>query len=328
MAYSNTVSQTVFTTNKVVTNAIRRCRIPAAQITAEHIDIANDQLFLLLSDLANQGAPLWCIEKQLYGLYDGTGALTLDLGTVDVLNSFFRTLPQVTGTNTDTATARTVEFDSTTAVTTVGVLWTATAVPLALERSDDGVTWETVQSETPSASSGEWTWFDLDSAVSALWFRVRATSGTLSFDQVYLGNSPTEIPLARMNRDDWTNLPNKYFKSDRVLQFWFDRQVPRPIMRLWPLPNTSATTSMIVVWRHRQIMDVGTLTQEIEVPQRWFEAVVSGLARKMAREMVEVDPKIIPLLDQDAMGALAIAQAEERDNSPVNWAPNFSAYTA
>jgi hypothetical protein len=27
--------------------------------------------------LANQGAPLWCIEKQIYPLYDGVGDITM-----------------------------------------------------------------------------------------------------------------------------------------------------------------------------------------------------------------------------------------------------------
>ena len=328
MAFSGTISTTVFNTNKVLTSAVRRCKVPAEQITAETWDIAKDELHLLLSDLANQGVPLWCIEKQIYPLYDGQGAVTMGVGTVDVLNTFFRTLPQVTGTNTDTSTTRTVEFSSATVVTGVGILWSATSVPIALERSDDGVTWETAQNETPSASAGEWTWFDLTAALSATWFRVRATSGTLSFDQVYLGNNPQEIPLYRMNRDDWTNLPNKFFKSNRVLQFWFDRQIPQPIMRFWPIPNAEATTSQATVWRQRYVMDVGTLTQELNVPQRWQEAIVCGLARKMARTMIEVDPKIIPMLDSDAAIAFQIAQAEERDNSPINWSPHISAYTS
>ena len=83
MAYSNTVSQTVFNTRKVIENAIRRCKLPAESITAEYVDIANDQLYLLLSDLANMGAPLWCIEKQIIPLYDGVGYITLDAKVVD-----------------------------------------------------------------------------------------------------------------------------------------------------------------------------------------------------------------------------------------------------
>lgn len=327
MAFSNTVSQTNFNTRRVIDNAIRRCKLAAQQITAEHIDIANDQLYLFLSDLANQGAPLWCIEKQIYPLYDGVGDITMTDGTVDILNSNFRWLQEVSGTNVDTSTTRTVTFTTDTFVANVGVYWTAAAVPIALERSDDNIIWTTIQTETPTATAGQWTWFDLDSSVAARYFRVRATSGTLSFSQIYLANTPTEIPLARMNRDDYTNLPNKAFQSNRPLQYWFDRQVNNPIMHMWPVPNEAATVCQIVVWRQRYIMDVGTMTQDVEVPQRWLEAIVSGLAAKMALELTEVDPSLIPILDQKAAVSLNIAQMEERDNSPMMIAPNISPYT-
>jgi len=327
MAFSDTVSQTVFNTRRIIDNAVRRCKLTAQQITAEHIDIANDQLYLFLSDLANQGAPLWCIEKQIYPLYDGVGDITMLDGTVDILNSNFRTLQPVTGVNTDTSTTRTVAFTTDIFVSTVGIYWTAAAVPIALERSDDGVTWFTIQTETPTATAGQWTWFDLESSIATPYFRVRATSGTLSFSQIYLANTPTEIPLARMNRDDYTNLPNKAFQSNRPLQYWFDRQVNNPIMHMWPVPNLAATVCQIVVWRQRYIMDVGTMTQDIEVPQRWLEAIVSGLAAKMALELVEVDVNLIPILDQKAAISLNIAQMEERDNSPMMIAPNILPYT-
>ena len=327
MAYSNTVSQTVFNTRRVIDNAVRRCKVPAQQITAEHIDIANDQLYLFLSDLANQGAPLWCIEKQIYPLYDGVGDVTMTDGTVDILNSNFRWLQPVTGSNLDTSTSRTVTFPSDTFVANVGILWSAASVPIVLERSDDNVIWTTVQTETPTAVAGEWTWYDLDSSVAARYFRVRATTGTLGFSQIYLANTPTEIPLARMNRDDYTNLPNKAFQSNRPLQYWFDRQVNNPVMHMWPVPNEAATVAQIVVWRQRYIMDVGSMTQEVEVPQRWLEAIVAGLAAKMALELIEADANLIPILDQKAAMALNIAQMEERDNSPMMIAPNISPYT-
>ena len=327
MAYSNTVSQTVFNTRRVIENAARRCKLPAQSLTPEHVDIANDQLFLLLSDLANRGIQLWCIEKQIYPLYDGTGDLTLDVGTVDVLNSNLRTLQQVTGINYDASTYREVNFTSETFVTTVGIKWSAAAVPISLQRSDDGIVWETVQTETPTASAGQWTWFDLESSVAKLYFRVLATQGTLSFSRIYLANTPTEIPLARINRDDYTNLPNKTFQSNRPLQYWFDRQVQQPVMHMWPVPNDQAEVYQIVLWRQRYIMDVGTMTEEIEVPQRWYEAVVAMLAARLALEYIEVDPSMISLLDQKAKESLYFAQQEERDNSPMVILPNIAMYT-
>jgi hypothetical protein len=327
MAYSNTVSQTVFNTRKVIENAARRCKLPAQSLTPEHVDIANDQLFMLLSDLSNRGIQLWCIDKQIYPLYNGVGDVTLVTGTLDVLNSNLRTLQQVTGINYDDATYREVNFTTPTFVTTVGVKWAANAVPLALERSDDGVTWTVVQTETPTATAGQWTWFDLESSVATTFFRVRATSGTLSFSRVYLANTPTEIPLARLNRDDYTNLPNKSFQSNRPLQYWFDRQVQQPVMHLWPVPNQEAEVYQIVLWRQRYIMDVGTMTQEIEVPQRWYEAIVAMLAARLALEYLEVDPSMISMLDAKAKESLYFAQQEERDNSPMMILPNIAMYT-
>lgn len=328
MAYSNTVSQTVFDTRRVIENAARRCKLTAQSLTPEHVDIANDQLFMLLSDLSNRGIQLWCIEKQIYPLYNGLGDLTLDTGTVDVLNSNLRTLQQVTGINTTTSTTRTVNFTTDTFVTTVGILWSAAAVPVALERSDDNVTWTTIQTETTTATAGQWTWFDLESSVATVYFRVRATTGTLGFSQIYLANTPTEIPLARLNRDDYTNLPNKSFQSNRPLQFWFDRQVQQPVMHLWPVPNADAEVNQIVLWRQRYIMDVGTMTQEIEVPQRWYEAIVAMLASRLALEYIEVDPSMISMLDAKAKESLYFAQQEERDNSPMMILPNIAMYTA
>ena len=327
MAYSNTVSQTVFNTRKVIENAIRRCKLPAESITAEYVDIANDQLYLLLSDLANMGAPLWCIEKQILPMYDGVGDIALDTKVVDILNSNFRQLQSASGTNVDTSTSRTISFGGDTFVTTVGILWSAASVPIAFEQSVDGLVWTTIQTETPVATAGQWTWYDLNISVATPYFRVRATSGTLGFSQIYTGNTPTEIPLARMNRDDYTNLPNKYFQSNRSLQYWYDRQIPNPIMHLWPVPNAAAEICQIVLWVQRYIMDVGTMTQELEVPQRWYEAIVSMLAAKMALEITEVDAGMIQLLDAKAERALYIAQAEERDNSPMMIAPNIAMYT-
>lgn len=327
MAYSGTVSQTTFNTRKVIEHAVRRCKVPAEQISAENVSIANDLLYLLLSDLANQGIQLWCVQKSIYPLYNGVSQVVTYEGTVDILNSNLRTLQTVTGVNTDTPTSRVINFGGATFVTTVGIKWAGTPVPVALQRSDDGIAWTTIQTETTTASAGEWSWFDLYSSVAAQYFRVLAGTGTLDFDEIYTGNTPTEIPLARMNADDYTNLPNKSFQSNRPLQFWLDRQVQSPVMNLWPVPNSAAETSQIVVWAHRHIMDVGTMTQEIEVPQRWYEAIVALLASKLAMEMVEVDAQLVPMLDAKAAQALYIAQAEERDNSPMMISPNISMYT-
>lgn len=329
MATSGEISQTVFTTRKVIERASFRAGVSAEKLTPEHVEAATDNLYLLLSDLANQGAPLWCIEKIILPLYDGNPAVPTGVGTVDVMNANFRKLQSVTGTNTDAAASRTIEFDSETIVSTVGVLWDGASAPLALERSDDGAAWSTAQSESPSAVAGEWSWFDLDSAVASLYFRVRATSGTLNFASIYTGNSPTEITLGRINKDDYTSLPNKVFTSNQPQQYWLDRQVPQPIMRIWPAPNAEAEAqSQLVVWRQRYVMDVGTLTQTLDIPQRWYEAVIAMLAAKLVVDFPDADTARVGMLDTKAAQALYTAQQAESDDSPLNLMPAIGCYTA
>jgi len=294
------------------------------------INVANDQLYLILSNLANRGVQLWCIEKLIMPLYEGNGAVTLPLGTVDVLNTNLRTLQEVTGTETTSSTTVTMVVSGGTTLTTVGILWSAAAVPFVIEQSVTGSTWTSVPTEesttAPTQVAGEWLWVDFNATTTNNYFRVRATSGTLSATDVYFGNTPTEIPIARLNRDDYTALPNKFFLG-RPLQFWFDRQLNQPIMHLWPVPNAAAETQQIVLWRHRYIQDVGTMTQELDVPQRWFDAIVAMLASKLAEETPEVDMQLMPILEAKADKALAEAENEERDNSPIYWAPLISSYT-
>ena len=151
--------------------------------------------------------------------------------------------------------------------------------------------------------------------------RLALTPSTL-----YLCNSPYEITIARINRDDYINLPNKTFQGP-PLQYWYDRQRDTPIMTLWPAPDAGSAQDQITIWRKRQIMDVGKVNQFLDIPQRWYDAVVYNLAFRLAEERPEVDANLIPVLTQRAQMALLSAQAEERDSSPIYWSPNLRVYT-
>lgn len=330
MAVSGTVSTTVFNTRKVIDHAYRRCRIPPEGISSEQISFALDSLYLILSMLANRGLQLWCIERYLMPLYQAQGLMTLPNGIVDVLNTNLRTIAAVnTGSavNTSTSTTYQTYFQTETQVTVVGIEWSGPSTSYALETSQDGVLWTTVATEAnPNASANSVTWVDIQGSLATFYFRVRAVTGTLDQSQVILANTPNEIPMARLNRDDYVNLPNKTFEG-RPLQFWCDRQLNNPVLYLWPVPSAQFVTAQVVVWVKRYIMDVGKMTQEIEVPQRWYDAIVYVLASRLAEETPSVDPQMIAILDQKAQRALLEAEGEERDDSPIYLTPNIAVYT-
>lgn len=327
MAVSGTVSTTVFNTRKVIDHAYRRCRVPPEGISSEQISFALDSLYLVLSALANRGLQLWCIEKDIMPLYQAQGLIEMPNGIVDILNTNLRTLQEVTGTSTTTSTTYQTIFPTETQVTNVGVYWNGASTSYALETSDNGTTWTTLATvANPNTSANETTWTDIEGSLATLYFRVRATTGVLNQSVVFLGNTPTEIPMARLNRDDYVNLPNKAFQG-RPLQFWVNRQLNNPILYLWPVPSDQFITAQVIVWVKRYIMDVGTMTEEIEIPQRWYDAVVYVLAARIAEETPTVDPQMIAILDQKAQRSLLEAENEERDDSPIYLTPNIAVYT-
>ena len=63
------------------------------------------------------------------------------------------------------------------------------------------------------------------------------------------------------------------------------------------------------------------------IPQRWYEATLAALAHRMALELPQVQLDRINYLEKMATQYLYDAEQEERDRSPIYWAPNISVYT-
>lgn len=359
MTVSGTVSQTQFPTRKIIDHAFRRCKLPTQLITSEHLSIAQDVLYLLMSELVNKGIPLWCIEKQLLPMYEGSTEVTCPTGTVDVLNLNIRQLQRLSGTTTasegtadyatdgDVTTACTqttpggnikIAFDSETSITNLGILPNATGTwNIAVQTSPDDVTYTTVYSDaTFAAVAGEWQWIDLyDVSTTASgtalndvqYVKLVATAPTvLDVLEFVVANNPSEIPMARINRDDYQSLPDKTFQG-RPVQFWLDIQRDDPVIRLWPAVQLQYTFYQLVLTRKRYLMDVGTLTQTLDFPQRWYEAVVGELAARLAIEIQEVDVGLLPTLRGLADRAMQVAWDGEEDSSPVFFRINLSPYT-
>lgn len=329
MAVSGTVSATNFNTNRVIDNAFRRCRLDAQAITPEMQSYARDALYLLLSDIANVKTPSWCQERQIYPLYQGQPVVTMDTGTVGVLNVNLRILQEVTGTVVTATNSVTYDFTGNeggvSVVNTLGLKWAAAAAALTVQTSDDNTTWTTVATVAAGAAAGEWSWTDIVPASAAAYFRITSVD-PIDLTQIYLGNNPQEIPLGELNRDTYAAQTNKVFEG-RPLTYWFQRDRVQPVMRVWPAPDAAAETKQLIVWRHRHIMDVGPQGGDIEVPQRWMEAIVAMLAAKLAQETPAVDINLIPMLDTKANNAYTIALAGDNSGAPTFIQPVISFYT-
>ena len=358
---SGTISQTVFNTEKLIASAFRRCRLPSGKITGEMLTLAQQQLYLYLSELSNASIPLWCIDKQVLPLYQGTDQVLCPLGTIDCLNLNLRSLQFLTGTpsatsgiavnafdqNLSTACSQTMPGGSITLtfpsvgtpVTTVGILPNTTGVwSYTVQVTADGIVWNTIYEATAQdVINGVWNWIDFEFLTNSqtslylnniLAVRLLASPNTvLNVAEFAIANMPEEITMQPINRDEYMSLPNKIFQG-RPVQFWFDKQVSQPILHIWPAADIPSQFPQLVMTRHRHIMDVGVLTQLIEVPQRWYNAIIDKLAAAVAIETLEVDPKLVPLLVQRGNESEVKAWGRESDRSSSRLSPDISVYTA
>lgn len=356
MTTSGLVNFTTIDVIGIIEKAVRKCNKQPASMSSEILKEAASELWLMLSALPNQGVPLWTVEKQIYGIHKNSNNFQFTSGTIDVKNMLYRTnvLPSdgvpfssAGGTaafafdqDLDTACTQTAsdgyiqyDFQGPVVITTVGLLPNSTSTLWPVyEYSADGLTWSQaapISSAASTFTAGTWYWQDIDSLSqynNAQFFRVREVGGgTLDMTEVVFGQAPYELPMARVNQDDYQNLPNKIGNPGRPLQYWFDKQI---VPQVWLWPSSAYEFNTVVAWRRREIQDVGDLTNTLELPNRWLDQTIWDLAFRMAlMPEFQVDPGRLALLERMVSTKNTEAWQEERDPSPVYFQAGIRGYT-
>ena len=356
MAYSGTVGQTTITVQQFIDQGARLAGKLAEELTVEQVQGSKQALFFVLSNLINQGINYWAINEQVYGLLPNQFEYLLPVGGVDVLNALYRTMTRPSasysasdGSNTSNIydgnittynqmTAANGSYTAYYGTTNTQYIGSIGFMPYVanngtatwnyyLQCSADGVTWTTLYTGTSvTVTNGQWVFQNIDPGANVAYYRIQAFGGTtLALYEFYLGTNSTEIMMARLNRDDYTNLPNKNFTANQPYQFWFNRTIPQATITLWPTPSNAFV--QMTVWYSRQIMDVGDLNGNLEIPQRWNQAIQYLLGHQMSLILPSVEPARIQYLEGQAEKYFMMAENEERDKSPIYWAPNISVYT-
>jgi hypothetical protein len=356
MATSGTVGLTTISVQNLIDDAARASGKLAEELTVEQVQSSKRNLFYVLSSIINKGIQYFAIKKTVIGLNADQYIYNMPVGSNDALNVLYRQMERPSGSYSTSAggtVANVYDGDVDTFcqqtstngnisvnygvnnpvyIGSIGILpyvsgggsasWT-----LTFEYSVDGSTWSTLDSlGTVAVTDNKWVWTDIDPGQNVIAYRVRASGGTtLALREFYLGNNSREIQMARLNRDDYTNLPNKNFTANQPYQYWFDRTIPVPTIYLWPVPSDPFI--QMTVWYSAQIEDIGALSGELAIPDRWLLAIESMLAHRMSLILPAVPLDRVKYLEGQADRNFNDAEQEERDKSPIYWAPNISVYT-
>jgi hypothetical protein len=95
------------------------------------------------------------------------------------------------------------------------------------------------------------------------------------------GNVSTQadLTITRISVSTYATIPNK-LQQARPIQVWIER-LETPRITVWPVPDNSQPY-IFVYWRMRRLDDAGTGVNTMDVPFRFYEAMVAGLAYHLA----------------------------------------------
>lgn len=137
-------------------------------------------------------------------------------------------------------------------------------------------------------------------------------AGTQAVLDATLLRDGLEVPVAPIARDEYVNLPDKTQRG-MPSSYYLDRQAS-PSVFLWPTPENS--TDDFIFYRLRRLQDAGRSTHTPDVPYYWQEALVSGLAAKLAEKYA---PEREQGLLMKSESAFNLAYQEDRQRTPTTF---------
>jgi hypothetical protein len=136
----------------------------------------------------------------------------------------------------------------------------------------------------------------------------------------------TDITISRISMSTYASIPNKVTPG-RPIQLFVRRLNDGPLVTVWPVPDRGTAEAPyyhLVYLRLRRIYDAGTGINTADVPFRFNEALVAGLAYKIALKLPNADPTRIQGLKAMYDEAWELASAEDREKAPVRFVPRIS----
>lgn len=127
-----------------------------------------------------------------------------------------------------------------------------------------------------------------------------------------------DLIITGISRSDYLSIPDKRQISNRPTSFYFQRSVP-PLLYVWPLPDTDDVK--LVYYRIRAMQDFVGMTNGQDAPNRWMEAIASGLAVRLCEKGVGGD---FDKLSMRADAAFNAAASEDRERVPLNITPDIT----
>lgn len=135
-----------------------------------------------------------------------------------------------------------------------------------------------------------------------------------------------DLELQRYGYSDYSRIPNKA-QEGRPVYAYVDRKLNSVDITLWPVPDGVYT---IKLQKYRKIEDVGSYTNNLDIPVKALPAIISGLAAKLAmkRPVVVQNPdgsSRLPAIKAEAELQFGWAVEDDQERASTYITPDFRA---
>ena len=144
----------------------------------------------------------------------------------------------------------------------------------------------------------------------------------------------TDININRISESTYATIPNK-LATGRPIQVWINRQsgattpdgIQFPQINVWPTPNDPGSQYTFVYWRLRRINDAGDGVNTQDIPFRFLNCMVAGLAYYLSMKLPNMDIQRAIGLKTDYEQQLQLAMDEDREKASIRFVPRNMSYT-
>jgi hypothetical protein len=131
-------------------------------------------------------------------------------------------------------------------------------------------------------------------------------------------STQADLTITRISVSTYATIPNK-LQQARPIQVWIERLQAGPQFTVWPVPDDS-TTYTFVYWRLRRIDDAGTGVNTMDIPFRFLNCMVAGLAYYLALKIPNGAQRL-EILKAQYDEAWDLASSEDREKAAVRFVP-------
>ena len=265
---------------------------------------ARRSINLLAVEWANRGINLWTIEQGQIPLVTGQAIYALPVDTIDLLDTVIRT-----GSNQNQIDINISRISESTYLTIPTKNAQGRPIQVWVNRQS-GNTNATSSSVLAAEISATDTTITLSSTVSL------PSSGFIKLEsEIIVYQNVSGNQLLNCFRGQANTAAVTHVINTPVYQTFL------PNINIWPTPNAPGDQYTFVYYRMRRMQDSGGGVSTQDIPFRFINCLVAGLAYNISVKLPDVAPDRVLFLKQDYEQQFKLAADEDREKASIRFVP-------